>query len=113
MLNVRKLVKSYRGGVRALDGLDLETGPGMFGLLGPNGAGKSTLMRILAGLLLPDEGRVSFDGIDVLADPQVYIARFAKRLARGVCLLRLIASAPAAAPFTSADALPVTISDTS
>ena len=51
--------------------------------------------------------------IDVLADPQVYIARFAQRLARGVCLLRLIASAPAAAPFTSADALPVTIADSS
>jgi hypothetical protein len=51
--------------------------------------------------------------IDVLADPQVYIARFAKRLARGLCLLRLVTSAPAASPFTSADALPVAIADSS
>jgi hypothetical protein len=51
--------------------------------------------------------------IDVLANPQVYIARFAKRLARGLCLLRLVTSAPAASPFTSADALPVAIADSS
>lgn len=69
MLDVRNLQKTYRGGHRALDGLDLSIGSGMFGLLGPNGAGKSTLMRILAGLLLPDAGSVRFDGIDVLADP--------------------------------------------
>lgn len=69
MLEVCNLRKTYRGGLRALDGLDLSIGAGMFGLLGPNGAGKSTLMRILAGLLLPDAGTITFDGTDVLADP--------------------------------------------
>jgi len=39
---------------------------GIYGLLGPNGAGKTTLMRILAGLIAPDEGRIEFDGEDVL-----------------------------------------------
>lgn len=34
--------------------------------MGPNGAGKTTLMRILAGLIAPDEGRIEFDGEDVL-----------------------------------------------
>jgi ABC-2 type transport system ATP-binding protein len=69
MLAVRNLVKTYRGGVHALRGLDLTVAPGMFGLLGPNGAGKSTLMRTLAGLQLPDSGSITFAGLDALADP--------------------------------------------
>ena len=69
MLEVRNLTKTYRGGVKALAGLDLTIASGMFGLLGPNGAGKSSFMRTLAGLQLPDEGSVTFDGIDVLDDP--------------------------------------------
>lgn len=70
MLKVSNLTKSYRGGVRALDGLDLRIGSGMFGLLGPNGAGKSSLIRTLAGLQRPDHGEILFDGIDTLAQPQ-------------------------------------------
>lgn len=68
MLEIRNLAKSYPG-VRALDGLELTVSIGMFGLLGPNGAGKSSLMRILAGLQLPDQGSVHFDGIDVVSHP--------------------------------------------
>ncbi len=63
------LKKTYRNGVRALDGVDLRVGPGLYGLLGPNGAGKSTLMRILATLQVPDSGRISFNGDDVIAAP--------------------------------------------
>ncbi|HMB70785.1 MAG TPA: ABC transporter ATP-binding protein [bacterium] len=70
MLNVQKLVKIYPGPVTALQGLDLDVPTGMFGLLGPNGAGKSTLMKILSGLLEPSSGSVTFDGIDVLKEPQ-------------------------------------------
>ena len=69
MLSVRGLVKVYPGPVTALNGIDLDVAPGMFGLLGPNGAGKSTFMRILAGLLEPTAGTVTLDGADVLADP--------------------------------------------
>lgn len=69
MLEVRNLTKTYRGGVKALAGLDLTIASGMFGLLGPNGAGKSSFMRTLAGLQLPDAGSIRFDGIDVLEDP--------------------------------------------
>lgn len=70
MLSVHKLVKIYPGPVTALQGFDLEVPTGMFGLLGPNGAGKSTLMKILAGLLEPSSGSVTFDGEDVLARPE-------------------------------------------
>ena len=57
-LRITGLTKTYRGGTRALDGLDLTVPTGMFGLLGANGAGKTTLMRILAGLLRPSAGQV-------------------------------------------------------
>ncbi|MEO6193818.1 MAG: ABC transporter ATP-binding protein, partial [Thermoanaerobaculia bacterium] len=42
MLTIRDLVKVYPGPVTALQGINLDVSPGMFGLLGPNGAGKST-----------------------------------------------------------------------
>ncbi|MFE8600594.1 ABC transporter ATP-binding protein [Archangium violaceum] len=70
MLTLSRLSKRYANGVKALDGVDLSIGTGLFGLLGPNGAGKSTLMRTLATLQEPDEGEIRFDGCDVLAEPQ-------------------------------------------
>jgi len=70
MLTIRDLVKVYPGPVTALQGIDLDVPPGMFGLLGPNGAGKSTLMKILAGLLEATSGQVTLDGEDVLSKPE-------------------------------------------
>ncbi len=67
-LTIRDLTKTYGNGVRALQGIDLEVPPGMFGLLGPNGAGKSTLMRTIATLQDPDRGSISLGEIDVLRD---------------------------------------------
>ncbi len=75
MLSIQALVKVYPGPVAALQGIDLEVRSGMFGLLGPNGAGKTTLMRIVAGLLEPTSGRVTFDGEDVLERPERLRAR--------------------------------------
>ena len=68
MLQIRGLKKAYAGHIQALNGVDLEIPPGMFGLLGPNGAGKTTLMKILATLLEPDSGSIEMDGIDLIAD---------------------------------------------
>ena len=70
MLAISNLTKTYSNGVRALDGVSLTVENGLFGLLGPNGAGKSSLMRTIATLQEPDNGSITFDGRDVLADPQ-------------------------------------------
>ncbi|MGB3681106.1 MAG: ATP-binding cassette domain-containing protein [Rubrobacteraceae bacterium] len=58
MLELKGLKKRY-GDTVALDGLSFTVGEGqMFGFVGPNGAGKTTAMRILLGVLEPDEGEV-------------------------------------------------------
>jgi ABC-type multidrug transport system ATPase subunit len=75
MLQLVELEKTYPNGVRALAGVSLEVGNGLFGLLGPNGAGKSTLMRTVATLQAPDAGRVLLDGRDAHADPQAHRRR--------------------------------------
>src|SRR5512133_966285 len=66
---VENLFVVYPGGVRALDGISLKFGHGLFGLLGPNGAGKTTFMRILATLQAPTSGKASVLGHDVVAEP--------------------------------------------
>ncbi|WP_442504266.1 sugar ABC transporter ATP-binding protein [Marinivivus vitaminiproducens] len=54
--------KTYPG-VRALSNVSLEVAPGeVVGLIGENGAGKSTLMKVLGGVIAPDEGRIVIDG---------------------------------------------------
>ena len=70
MLTISGLTHVYANGTRALDGIDLSIGSGMFGLLGPNGAGKSTLMRCIATLQTPSSGTIQFGDIDVVAEPE-------------------------------------------
>ena len=66
-IEAKGLVKTYRGGVLALDGVSLSAAPGtVFGLLGPNGAGKSTAVKILTTLSRPDAGTARVAGHDVV-----------------------------------------------
>ncbi|NNN19137.1 MAG: ATP-binding cassette domain-containing protein [Acidimicrobiaceae bacterium] len=66
-----ELVKVFKGGIRAVDGLSLEVEAGtVFGLLGPNGAGKTTVVRILTTVFLPDSGKASVLGHDVVTDAE-------------------------------------------
>ncbi|MFM7282319.1 MAG: ABC transporter ATP-binding protein [Planctomycetia bacterium] len=69
LARLERVTKRY-GDLHALRGITLEIRSGeVFGLLGRNGAGKTTALRILTGLLAPDEGAVEIDGIDVLRQP--------------------------------------------
>ena len=74
-------VAIHFGGVQAVAGVSLAVEGGEFvGLIGPNGAGKTTLIRIIAGLLRPDRGRVMLAGADVTNAPT------ATRVRRGLAL---------------------------
>lgn len=70
MLQLTNVEHVYPNGTRALDGVTMSIGKGMFGLLGPNGAGKSSLMRAVATLQTPTAGAIRFGDIDVLAQPE-------------------------------------------
>jgi branched-chain amino acid transport system ATP-binding protein len=73
------------GGVQAVAGVSFAVEAGDFvGLIGPNGAGKTTLIRIIAGLLAPDRGRVVLAGCDVTGDAT------ATRVRRGLALTHQI-----------------------
>ncbi|MEM6641368.1 MAG: ABC transporter ATP-binding protein [Bacteroidota bacterium] len=64
-LSIANLTKTYKNGVKAIDGINLEISSGMFGLLGPNGAGKSSLMRTIATLQSADTGTIHFNEVDI------------------------------------------------
>jgi len=68
-LVIERVSKRYGRDVWGLREFSLTLAPGVLGLLGPNGAGKSTLMRILATVTRPTDGRVLWDGDDVVARP--------------------------------------------
>lgn len=68
MLLIRNISKSY-GAIKALDDISFEVASGeIFGLIGPDGAGKTSMFRILATLLLPDQGAAKIAGLDVVRD---------------------------------------------
>jgi ABC-2 type transport system ATP-binding protein len=69
MLSISGITKTYDNGVKALKDVNITIPNGLFGLLGPNGAGKSSLMRTIATLQQADAGTITFDGIDVLSQP--------------------------------------------
>jgi len=65
VIDVQNVSKRF-GGLRAVNNCSLRVERGSItGLIGPNGAGKSTLFNLVAGNIVPDEGRIFFDGQDV------------------------------------------------
>ncbi len=67
-VKIQNIEKSYEG-VKALYNISLDIQPGeLFGFIGPDGAGKTTLFRIMASLLLPDAGKITVSGLDVVAN---------------------------------------------
>jgi ABC-2 type transport system ATP-binding protein len=76
MLELQHLSRNYRG-IPAISDVSFQVRPGeIVGFLGPNGAGKSTTVKIITGLLRPNDGRVLFEGKDIHADLLAWRARF-------------------------------------
>ena len=72
-LSIRSLCMSY-GAERVLDGINVDLAAGqVLGLLGPSGCGKTTLLRLISGLLMPEEGEIEIAG-RVVASPSGRIA---------------------------------------
>lgn len=65
VLEVHDVVVRF-GGVTAVDGASLTVDHAeLVGFIGPNGAGKTTLMRVITGIVKPDEGKVLLEGVDL------------------------------------------------
>jgi len=83
MIDVRQLSKSFTQGrgskarsVQAVVDVSWHAADGCItGLLGPNGAGKTTTLRMVAGLIAPDAGRIDVDGFDVARQPTAALSR--------------------------------------
>jgi ABC-2 type transport system ATP-binding protein len=75
-IEVEGLVREFKNGPRAVDGIDLRVAPGeIYGFLGPNGAGKSTTVLMLTTLLPPTAGTARVAGFDVVREgPRVRAA---------------------------------------
>jgi ABC-2 type transport system ATP-binding protein len=66
-------LKKFYGNLEALKGISFQVQPGeIFALIGPNGAGKTTALRIVATLLSPSDGKVSFLGFDLKKQPEKF-----------------------------------------
>ncbi len=69
LLEIRNVTVRF-GGVTAVDDVSLELGQDeLLGFIGPNGAGKTTLMRVITGMITPQQGSVRFNGEDITSRP--------------------------------------------
>jgi branched-chain amino acid transport system ATP-binding protein len=87
LLLVQNVTKDF-GGLRALDGVDLEIERGeIVGLIGPNGSGKTTLFNVVTGTYKPTSGKVIFDGQDITDLPAHRTSRLGvARTFQQICL---------------------------
>jgi ABC-2 type transport system ATP-binding protein len=70
MIELASLSKSYGGTIQAVNNLNLTIRKGeIFGFLGPNGAGKTTTIKMITGIIQPDNGSIFINGTDMLKNP--------------------------------------------
>jgi branched-chain amino acid transport system ATP-binding protein len=75
LLSVENVTRRF-GGIVALDGVSFDVEPGeTVGLIGPNGAGKTTAFNVITRVYTPDDGAVTFDGVDLLRTPVHRVVR--------------------------------------
>ncbi|MEG1526346.1 MAG: ABC transporter ATP-binding protein [Erysipelotrichaceae bacterium] len=70
MITLKNVTKTYGGTTKAVDNISLtiETGE-IVGFIGPNGAGKTTTIKMITGVLNPDEGSITINGKDIVSNP--------------------------------------------
>ena len=70
MIKLKNVTKKFGKDFKAVDdlSLDLEGGK-IYGFLGPNGAGKTTALKMMTGILTPDEGQILINNIDIVKEP--------------------------------------------
>ena len=70
MLTIRDFSKTYRGGKKAVNHLNIHVEAGdIYGFIGHNGAGKTTTIKAAVGIIDFDEGEILVDGVSILEDP--------------------------------------------
>ncbi|KXZ39034.1 ABC-2 type transport system ATP-binding protein [Alkalithermobacter thermoalcaliphilus JW-YL-7 = DSM 7308] len=70
MLILNNVSKSYDKSKKAVDNISLEINKGeIVGFIGPNGAGKTTTIKMITGMISPDSGKISINGLDITKDP--------------------------------------------
>lgn len=70
MIEIKNVTKIFGKDFRAVDNLNLNVEEGyVYGFLGPNGAGKTTTLKMITGILKPDEGTVVINDIDIIKEP--------------------------------------------
>lgn len=70
MIDLKGVSKTYGGRVKAIDNISLKIDSGcIYGFLGPNGAGKTTTVKLITGIIKPDSGSITVDGVDIEKEP--------------------------------------------
>lgn len=70
MIEIKNVSKSYKKGIKVIDGINLEIKDGeIFGFLGPNGVGKTTTIKMITGVLDIDNGEILIDGKNIYKNP--------------------------------------------
>jgi ABC-2 type transport system ATP-binding protein len=78
MIKFDNVTKIFGKEFKAVDSLNLEISEGkIYGFLGPNGAGKTTTLKMLTGILTPDEGKININGYDITTNPNEAKKEFA------------------------------------
>ncbi len=70
MIEIKNVTKTYNGNITAIKNLSLDIPDGkIIGFIGLNGAGKTTLIKMMTGILKPDKGTITINGLDIQKDP--------------------------------------------
>lgn len=70
MIEIKNVSKTYSGKVKAVDTINLTVEAGeIIGFIGPNGAGKTSTIKMMTGILSPDEGQILLNGVDIKTHP--------------------------------------------